>query len=445
MDKGLAYFVRHSVAQAKEHKASLIIFEIDTPGGAVGGGEEYTIGICNAIDSAAPIPTAAFVKHWAWSAGVLVSISADKIVMKQIASIGAAEVVGAEEHQEKYTSAIRTEFKARAEKKGYPANLVMAMVDKDMEVREVTVDGKREFLTPNEITEYRNRGKSVEEVGLVVAKDKLLALSANDALKYGLAAAIKETREEVPALFGIKDYVFKESRPTWSEHLVMFLTSPVVSGILILVGLIAAGMSLKAPGLGLPEITAIVAFTIVFFGHYLIGLSEATEVVIFVIGIGLLAVELFLLPGFGVAGISGIVLIMLSLILAMQDFTIPDTTGAPWQWEILQRNFIVVGVAFLVAFVAFIAIVSMLPHIPVLARLTLPAEEKESAGFTAKIDYQSLVGKTGISFTPLRPAGKIKLETGELLDVVTDSDFIGKDEQIKINQIEGNRIVVTRI
>ncbi|MFH1231371.1 MAG: hypothetical protein V1709_07745, partial [Planctomycetota bacterium] len=241
MDRGLAYFIRHAVEQAKAEKASLIIFEIDTPGGAVGEGEEYTIGICNSIDRASPITTVAYITHWAWSAGSLISISADKIIMKQASSIGSAEVIasgGGNEsiHQEKYTSALRAEFKARAEKKGYPTNLVMAMVDKELEVKEVLVDGVRQFLTPQEIQEAYAKNKAVEEIKLVIAKGKLLNLTAKDALGYGLATAIKEDRSEIPPVLGIKDFRFKEVTPTWSEYLVMYLTSPVVSAILILAG-----------------------------------------------------------------------------------------------------------------------------------------------------------------------------------------------------------------
>ncbi|MEW6026718.1 MAG: NfeD family protein [Planctomycetota bacterium] len=461
MDRGIAYFVRHSVEQAKADKAALIIFEIDTPGGAVGGGEEYTIGICNSIDRAAPITTVAYITHWAWSAGALVSISADKIVMKQVASIGSAEVVGAEEHQEKYTSAIRTEFKARAEKKGYSSNLVMAMVDKDLEVREVLVDGSRQFLTPQEIQEARNAGKRVEDVKLVIAGGKLLNLSAGDALKYSIATAIKEERSEIPPLAGISNFTFKEVTPTWSEHLVMWLTSPAVSSILILAGLIAAGMAFKAPGTGLPEAIAVICFGLVFFGSYLIGLAEVTEILIFVLGVGLLSVEIFVLPGFGVFGIAGIILIFVGLILSMQGFTIPDVETAPWQWTILKKNFIVVGLAFSLAVIFFIILVRYISSVPFFSHLVLSADEKTSAGFSSLPDWtrgqagitkdaSPLLGRKAVVFTALRPVGKIVLldaegrKTDETIDAVTEGDFINKDETVVIINIDGSRIVVEK-
>ncbi|HLD35110.1 MAG TPA: NfeD family protein [Planctomycetota bacterium] len=451
MDKGLAYFIRHSVELAKAENAALIIFEIDTPGGAVGGGEEYTIGICNSIDRAAPITTVAYITHWAWSAGALVSISTDKIVMKQVASIGSAEVVGAEEHQEKYTSAIRTEFKARAEKKGYSANLMMAMVDKDLEVHEVLVDGVRQFMTPQEIKEARNKGKLVEEIKLIIASGKLLNLSAGDALKYGLASAIKGERAEIPPLLGITNFKFKEVTPTWSEHLVMYLTSQVVSGILILAGLLAAYMAYQSPGTGIPEAIAVVCFALVFFGHYLIGLAEVTEVLLFILGMGLIGVEVFLLPGFGVFAISGAILVLVSLIMSMQGFVIPDMKGAPWQLVTLERNFIVVGLAFSLSLIIFVIMVRYLPSVPFFSHLILSADVKTSAGFSSvAMDAAPLLGKKGVVFTALRPVGKIVVldasghQTDQNLEVVTEGDFINKDEAVVIIEIDGSRIVVEK-
>jgi membrane-bound serine protease (ClpP class) len=454
MDKGLAYFVRHSIEEAKKDNASLIIFDIDTPGGIVGAGAEYTIGICNAIDGAAPITTVAYITHWAWSAGALISISADKIVMKQIASIGSAEPIGGEgtsSHQEKITSAIRAEFKARAEKKGYQVNLVMAMVDKDLEVKEVLVDNERLFLTPDEIQEYRNKGKIVEEIKLVIASGKLLNLSAGESIKYGLASFIKEDYSEIPPLFGLKEFKIKEATPTWSEHLVMFLTSPVVASILILVGIIAGGMALKTPGMGLHEAIAIACFALVFLGHYLVGLAEVTEILIFAIGIGLLVVEIFFLPGFGVFGISGIVLVFISLMLSMQEFTLPDIKRAPWQLQTLQKNFIVVGLSFSLAVVVFVLFVRYLSSIPLFRHLVLVAEEKTTAGFSSIVkDTTDLVGRKGIVFSALRPVGKITLldtsgnQTQETLDVVTEGDFINKGEKIVITGVEDSRIIVEK-
>jgi len=455
MDRGIAYFVRHSVQQAKENNAGLIIFEIDTPGGAVQFGNEYTLGICSAIEDAAPIPTAAYITRWAMSAGVLISISTDRIIMKSGSSIGAAEVIVSgggdmSQHQGKFTSAYAGHFRSTAQKKGYPANLVMAMVDKDMVVKEVIVDGKKMYLTPGEIQE-ESKTKTVVEGKTVTKENQPLTLSALDAVEYGLASIIKETREEVPALFGISNPVYKHTTPTWSEALVMYITSPVISAILILAGLIAAGMSLKMPGFGVPEVIAIVCFGLVFFGNYLIGLAEVTEALIIFLGVGLIAVEIFLLPGFGIFGISGIILMGVGLILSMQSFTLPDIKTAPWQMEILQKNLVVVGAAFVSAVVVFLLFVRYLSAVPFFNKLILSAEVKGGQGFaTVEQNIPALVGRKGIVFSALRPVGKITLlgpdgkETGETYDVVTEDSFIDKGAKVVIIEVDGSRIIVEK-
>ncbi|MFH1226466.1 MAG: NfeD family protein [Planctomycetota bacterium] len=444
MDWGMNYFVRRSVEAAKSNNAALIIFDIDTPGGRV----DISIELCDIIEKAAPIPTVAYVNKWAVSAGSLISIAADKIVMKDGAIIGSAEVVGAPVgHEEKYASVFRSEFKARAQKKGYPYNLMMAMVDKDMEVYEVKVDGKRDFLTRDEIKNLALQGKDVVEVGLVIAKGKLLNLTARDALNYGLATAIKDNRDEIPSLFDIKSFKITEAFPTWSEHLVAFLSDQTVTLILIAVGLIAGYSAFQVPGTGLMEIIAVLCFVIIFFSQYLVGLAQVTEILLFVLGLGLIGVEIFLLPGFGIAGISGVILIFVSLILSMQNFTIPDIEKAPWQWAILQHNFVVVGAALIISIVTLVIIARFLPSMPLFNRMILPTALATPAGITVSgIDAGALVGNKGIALTALRPSGKIRLENSEqTLDVVTDGDFINKDESVVVDAVEGTRIIVKKV
>lgn len=449
MDRGIAYFVKRAVKIAKANKADLIIIEIDTPGGAVTiSKDEYTMGVVNAIEDASPIPTVAYVAKHALSAGVLISISCDKIVMQPDGVIGASEVivVGGEsqQHQEKYTSAFRAIYKAKAEKKGYPVNLIISMVDKDMEVLEVRVNGIRDFLTPSEIERAKNEGKTVQTIGQIVAPGKLLTLTAKDALNYGLAMAIAKKREDIPQIYGWTKATFREIFPTWSEHLVIFLTSPAVTAILIMIGMIAVWMAFKMPGSGVAEIIAITAFLLVFFGHYLVGLAEVTEILIFLGGLILLAVEIFLTPGFGVIGLCGIALIIISLILCMQGFTLPSRER-PWEWQVLQRNFAIVAISIGLALPLFLLLVRLIPGTPYFKELILKTEERDTDGFTISLaDSHALLGQQGIVFTDLRPSGKIQI--GEkLVDVVSDGEYIKKGETVKVLRIEGQRIIVTKV
>ncbi|MEK7449892.1 MAG: NfeD family protein [Planctomycetota bacterium] len=446
MDQGLPYFIKRSIESAKKEKAALIIFEIDTPGGAV----DVTTEISTAILNASPITTVAYIVlkdnegMGAISGGVLVSISCDKIIMQSGTAIGASEVVGAEAHQEKYTSAVGAIMRARAESKGHSTNLVMAMVDKELEVKEVKVDGRRTFLTPVEINDLVQQGKSVEIIKTVIEKGKLLTLTAREAKEYGLCSAIMEKLEEIPPLYRITNPIFKEASSTWSEDLVMFLTNPLVAAILMMVGMLAVGISLYAPGFGVPEGLAITCFLIIFFGNYLVGLAEAIEIVLFILGILLLTVELFVLPGFGVAGIGGIILILVSLVLSMQNFTLPDPQIAPWQVEILQKNVLIVAGSFFAALVTFLLLLKFLPNTPFLSRLVLRTEEQTQSGFTITLpEQETFIGQKGTALTTLRPSGKIKI--GEkLLDAVADGEFVEKNETVEVIRTEGTHLVVTK-
>ncbi|MBI4834323.1 MAG: nodulation protein NfeD [Planctomycetes bacterium] len=449
MDRGLPHFIKRAVEQAKEVGAKLIIFEINTPGGAVSiGDEEYTMGIVKGIENSLPVTSVAYVANAAISAGVLISIACDKIIMQPDATIGAAEViVGSGDtphpHQAKYTSAFEAIMKAKAEKKGYPYNLVAAMVNRNLAVHQVKINNSQiAYLTEEEIKQVKAEGKDIAVIKRIGKPDEPLTLTASEAKEYGLISAIVSKRDEIPGLFGIKDFTFREMEPTWSEDLVIFLTNPLVSGILIMVGLIAVWMSFKAPGMGVPETLAVVCFLLIFFGHYLAGLAEVTEALIFFLGLALLAVEVFIIPGFGVTGIAGIILILVSLVLSMQDFTVPSS-DLPWQWRIFWNNLSVVIISSVSAMVIFIFIVRLIPYSPYLNRLVLKAEETSSEGFTSSDDYHKLIGSTGIVLSYLRPAGKIRIGE-ELIDVVTEGEFIEQGKPVKVIKVEGNKIIVEK-
>jgi membrane-bound serine protease (ClpP class) len=448
MDKGLPYFTKRAVEVAKSNNAKLIIFEINTPGGAVSiGDEEYTMGIIKAIENASPITTIAYIANAAISAGSLISVSCDRIIMQPDATIGAAEVIAGNSdqpnpHQAKYTSAFEAIFRAKAQKKGYSANLFASMVNRNLVVYLVTVNGKQDFLTEEEIKQAKSEGKDIIQIKRVGKADEPLTLTASEAKEYGIATIVN-TRDEIPPLFHIQNFSTVDMHPTWSEKLVILITSPVVSGILILVGLISIGMAFKMPGTGVPEILAVVCFVLIFFGHYLAGLAALTDVLLFLLGIGFLAVEIFLLPGFGVAGILGIVCILAGLILSMQDFTIPSA-DMPWQWKTFEFNLALVIISTVSSLVVFILLIRFIPYSPYLNKLVLKTAETSSEGFTSgPSDYEKLIGSTGTVLTYLRPSGKIKIGE-DILDVVTEGDFIEKDKQVKIDRVEGNRIIVIK-
>jgi membrane-bound serine protease (ClpP class) len=209
-------------------------------------------------------------------------------------------------------------------------------------------------------------------------------------------------------------------------------------------------LEIQTPGFGIPGVTAVIAFVTVFGSSALLGKVESLEIILFLLGIGLLSVEIFLLPGFGVAGISGLILIGISLIFSMQDFVIPRFE---WEWDLFGRNAAVVSVGLLAAITGIAVIALFGPRLKIFDRLTLKTRITGTAGGAmdpeslpdeageGREDYGALTGKTGIAATTLRPSGKVEIE-GRLYAAEGDGVFVEQGKPIEVIRVQGNRIVV---
>jgi membrane-bound serine protease (ClpP class) len=281
----------------------------------------------------------------------------------------------------------------------------------------------------------------VEEVRTVNPRGKLLDLTSREAFHLGICDTVVNSREEVIKLCGIEAAKVMTMRMTWAEGFVRFITSPVVVFVLILAGLIALVFSLKVPGLGLPEILTAACFILVFFGHYMAGLATEIEIAMFVLGVALLVLEIFVIPGFGVTGIAGITLVLASLLLAMQGFEWPKQ---PWQIDRFTTNLTILLGSFASAIVVLMVMVKFLPSVPVLNKLVLKTKLEEKDGVTvAPPDLTDCLGRSGVATTTLRPAGKIMLD-GKTVDAVTEGDYIEKGQAVSVVQADGTRIVVRK-
>jgi membrane-bound serine protease (ClpP class) len=200
-------------------------------------------------------------------------------------------------------------------------------------------------------------------------------------------------------------------------------------------------LEINTPGFGIPGVTAIIAFLLVFGSGALLGRVGSLEIILFIIGLGLLAVEIFIIPGFGVIGISGFILIGLSLIFSMQDFIIPRFE---WEWALLGRNALVVFVG-LIAAIAGIAVIALLgPKTKIFDRLMLKTAITGTAGqdeSPSSPNFEALIGKIGIAATTLRPSGRVEIE-GEVYDADANGAFIDEGRGVKVTQIRGNRVIV---
>jgi len=305
----------------------------------------------------------------------------------------------------------------------------------------------------------KNSANKVVRQNLVSAKGKLLSLTAGEALNYGLARAIADDSTELLQKLEITGEV-SEHIPSVADQIVSVLTSGAVQSLLILLGLVMLFLEINTPGFGIPGVVAIISFVTVFGLNALLGTVGSLEMILFLVGVALLAVEIFILPGFGITGISGLVLIGLSLVFSRQDFTIPSL---PWQWELFGRNVIHVSIGIILAIAAIAVIALMGPRLRIFDRLTLKTKiegtaggpDPEHAGTSvleaarvmsedAEENYGDLLGKRGKAISTLRPSGKAEFD-GKVYVVEADGVFVEPNKPVEVIRVRGNRIIVRSI
>jgi len=447
---GLAYFVKRSVQEAKDQGAVLMVFEINTDGGRV----DSAIEICEHIGSAAPLATVAYVAGRAWSAGALIAISCDKIYMKSASTMGSAQPVtmgreGMEALGEKVVSAVRAQFRSLAEEKGYHPEVAVAMVDKDIALTEIAVNGVKEIIPTDQVESRQKKAEeakqSFEEVRKITEKGKLLNLSANQALDYGFISGVVKNQQELFASVGIEPSRLVKMEADWTETLVRFVSHPAVSGLLMMLGMLGIWMEFKTPGFGVPGTVGVGCFAVLFLSRFMLGHANAVEFGIFLLGLALLAVEIFVIPGFGVCGVAGIICIAVGLVLSAERFTFPDPVTQPWNVENIWNSALTTLISFFAFIVVAFFMVRFMPHTPVLRGLVLQHSETVAAGYVSSTaSERELVGKTGVALSVLRPSGRAEID-GRVVDVVTEGDYTEPGQRLEVARVEGNRIVVRNV
>jgi membrane-bound serine protease (ClpP class) len=408
IDLGLAPFVQRVLKQAADEGAAAVILEINTFGGRVDAAVLIRDGLLNAR-----VPTVAFVNKRAISAGALISLAAEKIAMADGGTIGAATPVQAGQPgapaqpvEEKAVSYVRKEFRATAESRKRPLLIAEAMVDSDVEIP-----------------------------GLI-EKGKLLTLTTEEALKHKVADFRADTIEQVLKQLALEGAEVRRATPNWAENLVRFLTHPLLSSLLITIGMLGIILELRTPGFGLPGGLGILSLAIFFWGHWLVQLAGWEEMLLVASGLVLLALEIFVIPGFGIAGVLGIAALLGGLSLSL--------VGAGASWDFIVKAVGRVVFSLLAALIASLAMLRFLPHLPWGRRLILETGLPAGAGYASAPETdQRWLGKSGRAVSPLRTAGIAELE-GERVDVVSDGEFIDSGAPIVVTRIDGNRIVVRR-
>ena len=453
---GLRVYIEKGIKQAELNQANAIIFDVHTPGGALNAARD----IIDVIQRS-EIPTIAFVNTEAISAGAMISLACDQIVIRSGGTIGDAAPVSiqGQEIGEKAVSYVRGKISATAERQGRNPDLAAAMVDKKLVLVKYE-NGDIVTLRPDEYEEEREREKQME---VIAAEGELLTLTAEQSLEYNLAEAIAEDREEILKLYSIvevngelmvltqkaimlirdelegekvtvtslADAEIKRVAPSFADKIVIFFTNPIVSSLLLSLGMLGLFIEIRSPGFGLPGLVGVVCLGLFFGGHMLSQVEAQYALLAFVLGISLLMIEAFVIPGFGVAGIAGIGLIIYSVFFIFEN---------AYQTE--QAIFFL-GVSVLITTALLVAAIYFLPNTQAWKHLVLQTEIGSDRGFhsAAKEDYSEYLGQTGVALTALRPAGAAMIGN-KRLDVVSVGDFIDADMSVQIVGVEGSKVVV---
>lgn len=405
---GLPNYLSRVIKEADEKNAGAVILEINTPGGRV----DAALEIRDAIFSA-EIPIVAFINREAASAGALISLSCDSIYMTPGGSIGAVTPVDMQGNKasEKTVSYLRSVMRSIAQRNNRPVDIVESMVDEEIEV-------------PG-----------------VIEKGKLLTLTADEAVKLNIAEGVVNDLSELLKKLNLNEQYLIRTKITWSEKLVYFLTNPVISSLLLTIGIFGLIFEVRTPGWGIGGTLAVISLTLFFGSHYLVNLAQWTEILIFFIGVALLLLEAFVIPGFGIAGILGIICVLASFVLSL----LPHLGKKLVNFEDVLNALTLVGLSFIFAFAFAIPVLKLMPKTKTFRKLILDVSESQKEGFRSTPDtYDKLVGTEGVALSTLRPSG-IGLFDGNRLNVVAEGEFIEQNNKIKIIKVEGYRIIVRKI
>lgn len=407
IDLGLTPFVDRVLGEAAAANAAAVVLDINTFGGRV----DAAVRIRDAL-LRTRVPTVAFVNKRAISAGALISLAAGTIAMADGATIGAATPVqmgakgGAQPVSEKTVSYMRKEFRATAESRNRPPDMAEAMVDPD-----VAIPG-------------------------LIEKGKLLTLTTSEALEHRFMDVRANNLEAVLAYLKLETAEVRHASANWAERMVRVFTHPVLSSVLMTVGILGLIVEIRTPGFGVPGIVGIASLAIFFWGHWVVRLAGWEELLLVTAGVLLLALEIFVIPGFGIAGLLGISALVGGLTLSVIG------AGATMQTVVHAAGR--VALSLLAAVAGSLVLLKLLPRLPYARTLVLETGLESRAGYASAPETdRRWLGRHGTAAAPLRPSG-IAVIDGTRVDVVSQGDYLETGAPVEVVSVEGNRIVVRR-
>lgn len=406
IDPRMHRYVELALAEAESREADIVIIEMDTYGGTLNDAKEIVDKIMHFEK-----PVWVFINSDAASAGALISIACDSIYMAPGATIGAATVVDGQGQKapDKYQSYMRSIMRATAEEKGRDPRIAEGMVDENIEI------------------------EGVKKAGQVIT------FSTSEALQHGFCDARVASIEDILKRNNITDYTLDRFELGVTEKIISLVLNPFISSLLILIIIAGIYFEMQTPGLGFAGLAALVALIVYLVPYYLNGLAANWEIAAFVIGLALIAVEIFVIPGFGIAGIAGLVLTVGSLFLIMIDNDFFDFEFVPPS-QLLYALAAALG-GTLGGVILLLVGGSKLPETRFFRRIALTDTLNRSEGFVSLQYEEPLLGKQGTAETVLRPSGKVLID-GKLYDAYTRGEYIQKGQRVEVISEEGSSLKV---
>ncbi len=403
IELGLAPYIARAITEAQADGAAAIVLDIDTPGGRIDAAQQIVKAV-----TGSGVPVFALVNTHAWSAGAIIALAADSIYMVPASSIGAATPVtgSGQKAPEKIVSAMRSEMRALAERRGLDPRIAESMVDEEIEVEGVVEAGKLLTLTAGEAVELEVAAAEVEGLDALLERHDL---ADADVLTVGI---------------------------NWAERLVRFLSNPFVAPLLLSIGTLGILIEIKTPSFGLAGAVGLLSLGAFFGSHLIIGLAGWEEIILLSVGLVALGFEVFVVPGFGIAGLIAVLCIGSAIFLAL--------IGNLPTWSDVTRAS---GVLFAAAMIVVAAVYALVRHLPSSRRtrgIFLKAATDKEHGYIAGTSRGDLIGLEGVALTDLRPSGTIQIGD-ERLDVVSDVGFVAKGRPVRIIRSESYRHVVEPI
>jgi len=394
--------------EAQRVQAAAILIEINTYGGMMNYADSIRTRILNT-----PVRTIVYINRNAASAGTLIALACDAIYMARGASMGAASVVNeqGEIMPEKYQSYMRGLMRATAEAKGRDPKIAEAFVDPDVALPKLKSPGK------------------------------VLTLTTTEAVSAGMANAEVTGTADILAKEQFKDVGIQRYRETWVDQVINFLINPAVSGVLILLIIGGIYFEMQTPGIGFALVVTVVSALLFFAPLYIQGLADNWEIGLFVIGIILLLLEIFVIPGFGVAGILGVLCLVSGLAFSL----VPNDrfNFRPLEPNQLFSAFLMVIVSMIGAVVLCVLFGKSVLKSKAFKRLVLADEQRAGEGYVSSVKMLELLNKEGVAKTALRPSGKVEIE-GKWYDAVALDGYIEKDSKVYVEKHENYNLFVRR-